>query len=255
MKIGKVLRMLLSERDEKGKIHLTLIDPEKTSPEEAERIAMTAADAGSTAILIGGSLGIFEPLLSEVVRAVRKSGLPVILFPGNINGLTPHADAVLFMTLMNSDDPYYVTGVQAQAAPIVLRMGIEPIPTAYIIVGYGGAAGYIGRARPIPYERSDILAAYALASAMMGASLIYLEAGSGAPQPIPPSSVRVVKSVLNSAGFDGLLIVGGGINSPEVAAAIAEAGADGIVNGTLVEKDPRSLYDMVNSLRLRSSRH
>jgi phosphoglycerol geranylgeranyltransferase len=252
LKAGKVMRLLLSEKAEKGKVHLTLIDPEKTSPSEAESIASVAADAGSSAILVGGSLGIFEPQLSEVVKATKRSGLPVILFPGNLNGLTPHADAVLFMTLINSDDPYYVGGVQAQAAPIVMRMGLEPIPTSYIIVGYGGAAGYIGRARPIPYDRSDILAAYALASAMMGSSLIYIEAGSGAPEPVPPSSIKLVRKALDSIGFDGLLIVGGGINSPSVAAALTEAGADGIVNGTIAEKDPRSLYHIINAIRSHS---
>lgn len=243
----------MSERDEKRKIHLTLIDPEKTTPEEAEKIASLAADAGSSAILVGGSLGVFEPTLSDVVRSAKKSGLPVILFPGNLNGLTSQADAVLFMSLLNSDDPYYVSGVQVQAAPIVLRMGIEPIPTAYIIIGHGGAAGYIGRARPIPYDRDDLIAAYALAGALMGASIIYLEAGSGAPQPVPPSAIRRARQALDLVGFDGLLLVGGGINTPEQASQIAGAGADGIVNGTMVERDPRSLYYIVSALRRSSS--
>ncbi len=253
MKPGKVLKLLMSERDEKRKIHLTLIDPEKTTPEEAEKIASLAADAGSSAILVGGSLGVFEPTLSDVVRSAKKSGLPVILFPGNLNGLTSQADAVLFMSLLNSDDPYYVSGVQVQAAPIVLRMGIEPIPTAYIIIGHGGAAGYIGRARPIPYDRDDLIAAYALAGALMGASIIYLEAGSGAPQPVPPSAIRRARQALDLVGFDGLLLVGGGINTPEQASQIAGAGADGIVNGTMVERDPRSLYYIVSALRRSSS--
>ncbi len=248
MKPGKVLTLLLEAR-KRGRIHLTLIDPDKTSPEEAERVAKVAADAGSTAILVGGSLGVYEPQLSEVVKAAKRSGLPVILFPGNLNELTPHADAVLFMSLVNSDDPYYVSGVQAQAAPIVLRMGLEPIPTAYIIIGYGGAAGYIGRARPIPYERTDLAVAYVLASAMMGATIIYLEAGSGAPAPVPPETVRAVKRHLDMVGFEGLVIVGGGINTPSIASEIVRAGADGIVNGTVTEKDPSLLYQLVKAVK------
>ncbi|MFP3319161.1 MAG: geranylgeranylglyceryl/heptaprenylglyceryl phosphate synthase, partial [Acidilobus sp.] len=129
MRAGRVLTSLLSER-ERRKLHLTLIDPEKSTPDDAEVIARMAAEAESSAILVGGSLGVYEPRLTDVVRAAKRSGLPVILFPSNINGLTPHADAVFFMTLLNSDDPYYITGVQAQAAPIVLKMGLEVIPTA-----------------------------------------------------------------------------------------------------------------------------
>ncbi|MGC9210151.1 MAG: geranylgeranylglyceryl/heptaprenylglyceryl phosphate synthase [Acidilobus sp.] len=253
MKIGNVLGRLLSERRAR-KLHFTLIDPEKSTPEEAERIAKIASEAESSAILVGGSLGVYEPSLTDVVRASKKSGLPVILFPGNINGLTPAADAVFFMTLVNSDDPYYITGVQAQAAPIVLRMKLEVIPTAYIIVGHGGAAGYVGRARPIPYDRPDLAAAYSLASAMLGAKVIYLEAGSGAPRPVPPEAIRAARRALDELGFDGLLIVGGGINTPEDAVRAVEAGADGIVNGTIVERSPFQLKEIVSAIRSSSTR-
>ncbi|MCE4607765.1 MAG: geranylgeranylglyceryl/heptaprenylglyceryl phosphate synthase [Caldisphaeraceae archaeon] len=242
-----VLKKLINNKKEK--IHLTLIDPDKTSVEDAKNIAINAAKAGSTALLIGGSLGIYEPHLSRLVKKTKESGLPVILFPGNINGLTSNADAVLFMLLLNSDDPYYVGGVQAQAAPIILRMGLEVIPTTYIIIGHGGAAGYIGKARPIPYERGDIAAAYALAGAMLGTKVIYLEAGSGAPSPIPSSTISLVRKALDQAEYDGILLVGGGITEPEVARDLIKAGADGIVNGTIVEKDPLSLYKMVRSIK------
>ncbi|MGC9071784.1 MAG: geranylgeranylglyceryl/heptaprenylglyceryl phosphate synthase [Acidilobus sp.] len=244
---------LLAERSRR-RLHFTLIDPEKSTPEEAERIAKLAREADSSAILVGGSLGVFEPTLSDIVRASKSSGLPVILFPGNINGLSPAADAVFFMSLVNSDDPYYITGVQAQAAMIVLRMKIEVIPTAYVIVGHGGAAGYVGRARPIPYDRPDLVAAYSLASAMMGAKVIYLEAGSGAPRPIPPEAISASRRVLDEFGFDGLLVVGGGINGPEEAMKAVEAGADGIVNGTIVERSPHQLREIVSAIRYGSTR-
>lgn len=243
----RVFKKLLEEK--KNKIHLTLIDPDKTSPEMARLISLSAYKAGSSAILIGGSLGVYEPHLTELVKSCKESGLPVILFPGNINGLTASADAVLFMLLLNSDDPYYIGGVQAQAAPIILRMGLETIPTAYIIIGHGGAAGYIGKARPIPYERGDIAAAYSLAGAMLGAKVIYLEAGSGAPYPIPPQTISLVRRALDQIEYNGLLIVGGGINSPEAAREAIKAGADGIVNGTIVEKDPNSIYHMIKAVK------
>ena len=245
----KVLQYLL-EKTSSGRAHFTLIDPDKTSPEEAEDLAGLASSAGSDAILVGGSIGVHEPRLSEVVRAARRgSGLPVILFPGNINGLTPEADAVLFMYMMNSDDTYYITGAQMQASILVLKMGLEPIPTAYIIVGYGGAAGYVGRARPVPYDKPEIVAAYALAAAYMGARLVYLEAGSGAPKPVPPEAVTMARRLIDEAGADTRIIVGGGVRKPETAAALAKAGAHILVTGNLVEENPLLLPRIVSAFK------
>lgn len=241
----------LRERRQSSRLHFTLIDPDKASPAKAAEIARAARKAGSDAILVGGSLGVHEPLLSDVVEAAREaSGLPVILFPGNINGLTPKADAVLFMVLLNSEDPYYLSGVQVQAAPIIASMGIEPIPTSYIIVGHGGAAGFVGRARPIPYEYPEIVAAHALAGAFMGASLVYLEAGSGAPSPVPPEAVSLSRMLLDKSGFNDVIItVGGGVRTPEAARRLARAGADALVTGTLAEEDPDHLSDIVEAFK------
>ncbi|MEB3806106.1 MAG: geranylgeranylglyceryl/heptaprenylglyceryl phosphate synthase [Desulfurococcales archaeon] len=245
---GKLLNWLKEER-RKSRLHFTLIDPDKDSPESALERAKRARDAGTDAILVGGSTGVHEPTLSKTVEALKNTGLPVILFPGNLNGLTPKADAVLFMTLLNSEDVYYLSGVQVQAAPLVLKMGLEPIPTAYIIVGYGGAAGYIGRARPIPYEHPELVAIHALAGAMMGAEVIYLEAGSGAPDPVPPEAVSYAKNLLGQAGLDPLLLVGGGVRDPQTARELASAGADGLVTGTLAEKRPEMLEEVIEAFK------
>lgn len=246
--MGKLLEKL-KRLSRETRIHFTLIDPDKDGPKQAYRRASIARDSGTDVILVGGSTGVHEPILSETVRRVKDLGLPVILFPGNINGLTPEADGVLFMILLNSMDPYYLTGVQVQAAPIVLRMGLEPIPTSYIIVGYGGAAGYIGRAKPIPYEHPELVAIHSLAGAMIGARLIYLEAGSGAPKPVPPEAVEYSKRLLEASGLDPILIVGGGVRDPETARRLAKAGADGLVTGTLAEEDPSKLSTLIRAFK------
>ena len=246
---GSLLKRLLEETGE-NRLHFTLIDPDKTGPEDAARLARFASEAGTDAILVGGSIGVHEPRLSEAVRLVRReSGLPVILFPGNLNGLTPEADAVLFMSMLNSDDPYYISGVQVQAAPIVLRMGLEPIPTAYIIVGYGGAAGYIGRARPVPYEKPELVAAHVLAAAMLGMKLSYLEAGSGAPKPVPAEAVQLSRRLLDRSGLDARIIVGGGVRSPETAQTLARAGAHILVTGNLLEENPLLLPRIIRAFK------
>jgi phosphoglycerol geranylgeranyltransferase len=120
-------------------------------------------------------------------------------------------------------------------APIVRNYGIEPLPMAYIIVGHGAAAGFIGDANPIPVEKPELAAAYALAAAYLGMRFVYLEAGSGAERPIPPNFVKAVKKVLPSTVK---LVVGGGIREPEQAGDLVAAGADLIVTGTIVERDP-----------------
>ena len=156
--------------------------------------------------------------------------MPVILFPGNITGVVAGADAILFSSLMNSENPYYITQVQALAAPSVLRHGLEALPTAYLVVGEGTTAWFVGSARAIPHNRPAIAAAYSLAARLLGMRFVYLEAGSGAAESVRPETVAAVRRV-----FDGFLIVGGGIRDAEAAAKISSAGADAIVVGTLLE--------------------
>jgi len=247
--LKRILDWMREARRRGSRLHFTLIDPEKTSPLEARETAARALEAGSDAILVGGSTGVHEPELGEVVKAVKGLGAPVILFPGSIAGLTRHADAVLFLYLLNSDDPYFISGAQVLAAPTVLRLGLEPIPTAYVIVGYGGAAGFVGRARPIPYEHPELVAAHALAGAMMGAAAVYLEAGSGAPKPVPPKAVKLSKTLIDSLGSETILIVGGGVRDPQAARQLAQAGADALVTGTLAEEDPERLGQVIGAFK------
>lgn len=171
--------------------------------------------------------------LDEVVKAIkRKVTIPVILFPNDVAGISKFADAIFFMSLLNSSNPYYITGAQALGAPLVKRYGLEPIPLGYLIVGdTGGTVGFVGRAHPIPFEKPELAAIYALAAQYMGMRFVYLEAGSGVERSLPPSMVRAVKQNLEVP-----LIVGGGIRTAETAKRIARAGADVLVTGTIFER-------------------
>ncbi|MEM0046476.1 MAG: geranylgeranylglyceryl/heptaprenylglyceryl phosphate synthase [Fervidicoccaceae archaeon] len=237
----------LRERREKGPLHFALIDPHKTGAEEAGKIAEELKRLGTDAFLIGGSIGVDPLEASEVARALRSSGLPVIVFPGDVNNVIKEADAILFMSLLNSESVYHIVGAQVQGAPLVRKYGLEPLPTGYIIVGYGGAAGYIGRARPIPFDQPYIAAAYAMAAEMLGMRYIYLEAGSGSPQHIPPEMIKVVRKSLREA----FLIVGGGIRSGEAARSVIEAGADAIVTGNVLEKSLDAVREIVCAIKRR----
>ncbi|MEM1873549.1 MAG: geranylgeranylglyceryl/heptaprenylglyceryl phosphate synthase [Acidilobaceae archaeon] len=249
-----MLGSLLEKKSRGEKIHFTLIDPDKCGPREAEKIAEIATRAGTDVFLVGGSLGVSPENTDAVVRVLKSFERPVVIFPGALNNVSRHADAALFLTVLNSDDPYYHGIAQVQGAMIVLYHNIEAIPTCYIIVGYGGTAGYILRARPLPLEKHDLIAAHVLACSMMGNQVIYLEAGSGAPQHVPPQAVSLSKKLLMKTGLDPILIVGGGIRTPEAARALAEAGADGIVTGTIAEEKPELLLEIVGAFKgIRSS--
>ncbi len=155
---------------------------------------------------------------------------PVILFPGNVTGVAPSADAIFFSCLLNSENPYFITGAQALGALAIRKHNIEAIPMAYLIVGDGNAAGFVGNARGIPPHKPGLAAMYALAAQYFGMRFLYLEAGSGADGRVSQAMIAAVRRV-----FEGTLVVGGGINSPETATLASKAGADVIVVGTMLE--------------------
>lgn len=180
---------------------------------------------------MGGSTAVDQIELEEVVKTIKKTVTsPVILFPGNVTGVAPSADAIFFSCLMNSENPYFITEAQALGALAIRKHNIEAIPMAYLIVGDGGAAGFVGRARGIPPHKPALAAMYALAAQYFGMRFLYLEAGSGADGRVSQTMITAVRNV-----YEGTLIVGGGIASPEAAEAAAKAGADVIVVGTMLE--------------------
>jgi len=229
--MGRIESYILKRIEKEGAIHMTLIDPEVSSPENAALIASEAEENGSAAIMVGGSTIVWVQQLDDVVKAIKDAvKIPVILFPNNVTGISKYADAIWFMSLLNSSDPYFLMGAQVLGAPLVKMFGIEPLPMGYIIVGSGVTAGVIGRVNPIPYNKPRLAAAYALAAQCLGMHFIYLEAGSGAEKPVPVEMIREVKKTV-----DIPIIVGGGIRSGVQAKKAVEAGANIIVTGTVVE--------------------
>ena len=228
---GRVEKYLLEKIKAEGSIHITLVDPEKVTPPQASRVAENSKASGTSAIMIGGSTFVSQAHLDDVVKAIRRTvKIPTILFPNNITGISRHADAIWFMSLLNSIDPYFLIGAQILGAPLVKKYGLEPIPMGYIIVGDGGTAGIVGKAIPVPYNKPELVAAHALAGQYLGMHFIYLEGGSGAKNPVPPEMIRTVKHFI-----DIPLIVGGGIRTKEQALTAASAGADVLVTGNIIE--------------------
>ena len=229
--LGNVEKYLLDKIRAEGSIHMTLIDPEKLSPQQASKIAENSKSSGTSAIMVGGSTFISQIHLDDVVKAIKSTvKIPTILFPNNITGISRHADAIWFMSLLNSTDPYFLMGAQVLGAPLVKKYGLEPIPMGYVIVGEGGTAGIVGKAIAVPYTKPELAAAHALAGQYLGMRFVYLEGGSGAKNPVPPEMIRVVKHYI-----DIPVVVGGGIRTKAQALAAASAGADVIVTGNVLE--------------------
>ncbi len=246
IRIGKVESHLEEVVREDGAAHLTLFDPEKLRPIDARRLALEVKKAGSSAAMVGGSTATSVYQLDAIVKAIKSSGLPVILFPNDVTGLSQYADAVFFMSLLNSLNPYYLSGAQALGAPLVKRYRLEPIPLGYLIIGgHAGAAGFVGNANPIPYNKPELAAIYALAAEYLGMRFVYLEAGSGARRTVPPEMVKTVKESCRIH-----VVVGGGIRTSSQARSLVDAGAHLIVTGTISEKaSARTLREIIQAIR------
>lgn len=229
MKVLERIRHIRSER----RVHLTLLDPDKQSPEQAGRIARIAAEAGSDAIMVGGSSTLPRDEVNQTVLEIKAAAdLPVILFPSGAEAVAPAADAIFFMSLLNSRLPRFLIREQKQAAPFLRQAGIEPIPMGYLVIEPGMRVGEVGEADLVGRDEVDEAVRYAMAAENFGMAVVYLEAGSGAPKPIPTRMVAAVREAVSM-----LVCVGGGIRSAKQAAEIATAGADMIVTGTLVERE------------------
>lgn len=227
---NKVEDYIRNEIKKYGTLCFPLIDSENQL--DAGLIAKKAESLGASAVLVGGSSVIDQLELAEMVSHIKSLiKIPVILFPGNVTGVSPKADAILFSSLLNSESPYFITEAQALGALAVKKYGIEPLPTGYLIIGEGTTAWFMGQARGIPFDKSRIAVMYSLAAQYLGMRFLYLEAGSGSIRNIAPQMISSVRKY-----YKGILITGGGIRTPQTAKEIADAGADIIVIGTIIEK-------------------
>lgn len=238
--------------------HITLIDPDKQSPEVAANRALVAVECGTSAIFVGGSTNTGNDLVHATCQAIQEAlelrifaasqhpdaneemwNVPVILFPGGAHAMSSSADGILFMMLMNSRSRRFLIEEQLAGAPLIDQYGINPISTGYIVCAPGGKVGEVGDADLIQSNDSKAVSAYCKTAEMYGFSTIYLEAGSGASTPVHIELIQAAK-----ASSKCTLIVGGGIRTSEQLLAAANAGADYIVTGTITEE-----HDSLESLR------
>ena len=223
----------LANRLTGGPLHFTLIDPDKSPGPRAASIARGAWALGSHLILLGGSTGISPEVMGTAARAVKAAvPVPVVIFPQGQSSISSEADAVLFMSLLNSRNLDLVIRAHARAAPLIRSIGLEPIPMGYLVIAPGMRVGEVGEVDVVSRDDPAVAAGFALAAQYLGMRFVYLEAGSGAPAPVPVPIVREVRSSVSIP-----VIVGGGIRSAADARPLLEAGANIVVTGTITEEE------------------
>ncbi len=234
------VKRYLTRRRNRRPLHFTLLDPGKMSTRENGRIGQMACKAGTDAILVGGSTGLSRRKVDNAVKALKENcEVPLILFPNQASALSKYADAIFFMSMLNSRSTQFLIAEQVYGAPFVAQSDLEVLPMGYMVVEPGMEVGRVGRANLISRRSPQKAAAYALAGQYLGMEYIYLEAGSGAPLPVPASLIRKVREATTVR-----LVVGGGILQPPQARTAVDSGADIVVTGTLVESSPDPRHDL-----------
>jgi len=220
-----------------------LIDPDKTNAHQADELIYNINTINEiSCVLVGGSL-VTNTSTADVINSLRnKTTKPVILFPGNINQVCA-ADAILFLNLISGRNPEYLIGQHVVGAPLIKKLGIESISTGYLLVGEPSSSSYVSNTTPLPSNKPDLIAATALAGEMIGHALIYMDAGSGASNPISEEVINIVRKTIQVP-----LIVGGGIRSYEETKKALDAGANFIVVGNAVENNPTILFEIASAV-------
>jgi geranylgeranylglyceryl phosphate synthase family protein len=212
-----------------------LIDPDKHTPASLKKIKTLSISGGADLFFFGGSL-LTKDRVDELLDILKKdSPLPVLLFPGNNLQINSKADGILLLSLISGRNPELLIGRHVVAAPYIKASGLEVIPTGYILVDGGSATAvsYMSSTTPIPADKPGIAACTAMAGEMLGLGMIYMDAGSGAKNPV---TVEMIREVRRSTSIP--LVVGGGITTAVKARKAASAGADIVVVGNALEKDP-----------------
>jgi len=229
-------------KDRSRKRIALLIDPDGYDSKSLEELIGLVNQYPPDLILVGGSL-LFNPIDITITALKLGTSQPVFIFPGNVFQLSDRADGILFLSLISGRNPEFLIGNHVLAAPHLSRSGLEVIPTGYMLIenGQSTSVEYMSHTTPIPGNKPDIAVATAMAGEMLGLKTLYLEAGSGAGHPVPPEMVSAIRRRISLP-----LIVGGGIRTTETAAEIYRAGADMIVVGNVLEKEPGLIGEFIS---------
>jgi len=240
-----IYQSIVDKKANGRKSFAVLIDPDKVNLQRIDSLTELAIEAKVDYLLVGGSLVISNQLTEVIGQIKRNCSIPIMLFPGSPSQVSPAADALLYLSLISGRNPELLIGQHVISAPFVKQSGLEIISTGYMVID-GGApttVSYISNAAPIPADKNEIAMCTAMAGEMLGMKLIYMDAGSGAKRAISENMIQAVSGQIQIP-----LVVGGGINDPEKAYLNCKAGADLIVIGNAIEKDPSLIREMSTAI-------
>jgi len=240
-----IYNYITSNKQKGKKLFAVLIDPDKQNNSELLQLIEKSVIAKVDLIFVGGSLltnGSFKNCI-ETIKA--NCSIPVVIFPGNSMQVNKDADGILFLSLISGRNPEMLIGNQVIAAPILKHSNLEVLSTGYILIDSGKptTVSYMSNTTPIPHDKNDVAVCTAMAGEMLGMKLIFMDAGSGAANPISESMISMV-----SKSLDTPLIIGGGICSSKKALENCKAGADVIVVGNSIEKNPSLIEEIAHSI-------
>lgn len=241
----KLYDLISAGKEQSKKAFAVLIDPDKLNETSLMETIQLSIKAKVDYIFVGGSLVVTDTLDTMVSTIKKYCEIPVILFPGSPDQITPKADALLYLSLISGRNPELLIGHHVVSAPFVKQSGLEIIPVGYMLIDGGSptTVSYISNTHPIPSNKKDIAVCTAMAGEMLGLKLIYMDAGSGAKTPISSEMIQQVSKHIKVP-----LVIGGGITSAEKAKENCQAGADIIVVGNAVEKDPSLIEAIANAV-------
>ncbi len=228
-----IYQNLLSAAANKGAAYLVLVDPDKIDRGNFPNFVEQATAAGVDGFLVGGSLVLADSFEESIKILKHHTNVPVVIFPGSVQQISKEADAILYLSLLSGRNAEHIIGSQVTAAPIIKKMNLEAISTAYMLVESGRttSAEFMSNTKPLPRNKPDIAVAHAIAAEYIGFKFLYLEAGSGAEHSVPEDMISAVAKYSSVP-----LIVGGGITTAEDAHKKVQAGAKFVVTGNVLEK-------------------
>lgn len=242
---GRIYHSFTERKKAQQKSFAVLIDPDGVDAKKIDVLVKLAIESKVDYFFVGGSLVIGSNLDECILQIKNNCNIPVVLFPGSPQQVSKYADGLLYLSLISGRNPELLIGQHVISAPTVKKSGLEIIPTGYMVID-GGApttVSYISNASPIPSDKNEIAMCTAMAGEMLGMKLIYMDAGSGAKNPIPEEMIKMV-----SSNIDAPLIIGGGITEPEKAYQNCKAGADVIVVGNAIEKDALLIKEIASAI-------
>ncbi|MEM3362541.1 MAG: geranylgeranylglyceryl/heptaprenylglyceryl phosphate synthase [Candidatus Anstonellaceae archaeon] len=233
--MANVKKYLFEKLETKGALLAALVDPlDHPSLEEGIKAAKQAEEGGADYILVGGSIGVGGELLDQICKEIKSEiSIPLVLFPGNISTISKFSDAIYFMSLLNSSNPYWITQAQFLAIPLIERFNLETISVGYIVVEPGGTVGWVGDVKLVPRSKPIIAAYLAKVSQYMGMDFALVDSGSNPAE--GPLSAEFIKTIRSNCNIP--LIVAGGIRTPAQAKDLVKAGASILQLGTILEKN------------------